>query len=60
MLLLWAGILIAAVWGLSLLFPRRNPTKREKLSALEILDARYARGEVSDTEYERVRARLQE
>jgi putative membrane protein len=56
MLLLWGGLILLAVWLVSVLFPRNRhgaafPTDGE-LSAREILDRRYARGELDREQYE--------
>jgi putative membrane protein len=67
MLLFWVAIIVLAVWLLSSLFPRvtnTSPTQPAlprhvpSESALEILKQRYARGEISKTEYEDMRRDL--
>lgn len=56
MLLFWGGLIALAVWLVSALFPRtgRGTTARpdRELSAREILDRRYARGEITREQYE--------
>jgi len=56
MLLFWGGLIALAVWLLSALFPRnsrRRPSPAgQDRSAGEILDRRYARGEVTREQYE--------
>jgi putative membrane protein len=37
-----------------------NNTKKEKLSAKEILDRRYAKGEIDEQEYKRMRTLLED
>lgn len=66
MLLFWAVIIALAVWLLSSLFPKvKNispPTGQRdepSQSPLEILKQRYARGEISKTEYEEMRQGLE-
>jgi putative membrane protein len=58
MILLWAGLIILAVWLVRGLFPRadqpRAALERHSLSAREILDQRYARGEIGREEYDRM------
>lgn len=67
MLVFWVIIIALAVWVLSRLFPRGAddgsydaPTRRSNAaeSALEILQKRYARGEISRDEYEEMRRDL--
>jgi putative membrane protein len=48
MVLFWGAIIALAVWAVSLL------TKREH-SALDIAKERYARGEITQEEFERIR-----
>ena len=53
--LLAIGLIALAVWLVSLLFPREAkaaPAAGHLQSARQILDQRYARGEVSREEYE--------
>jgi putative membrane protein len=56
MLLFWGGLIGLAVWLVSALFPRsdrRLPDPDERaLSASQILDRRYARGEITREQYE--------
>ena len=56
MLLFWGGLIALAVWLISLLFPRSGPggtsSNEGDLSAREILDRRYARGEINQEQYE--------
>lgn len=51
--LFWIGIILLAVWGVSVLFPTTQRTTG--LDALEILKQRYARGEISREEFEHTR-----
>ncbi|GAB4532965.1 MAG: hypothetical protein Kow0063_14250 [Anaerolineae bacterium] len=56
MLLFWGGLVALAIWLVSALFPRGKqgadfPVDRD-LSAREILDTRYARGEITREQYE--------
>lgn len=68
MIIFWVVVIGLAVWLLSNLFPRRtddvspHATTRQDgppESALEILQRRYARGEISKAEYEEMRRDLQ-
>lgn len=55
MLLFWGGIILLAVWLINLLFPatKESQERSEKfLSAPEILKARYARGEITQEQYQ--------
>ncbi len=53
MLILWIGLIAGAVLVIRALFPGANQSPpTERLSARQILDERYARGEVSRAEYE--------
>ena len=58
MVLFWLTILLLAVWVVRRLFPREMRSGRDQ--ALETLQQRYARGEISAAEYEQARARLEE
>ena len=50
MLLFWAGVIALAVWAVRSLFPGGKRGERD--SALELLQRRYAAGEISAAEYE--------
>ena len=55
MLLMWGGLIVLAIWLVSALFPhstRPAGLDEQPLSALEILDRRYARGELTREQYE--------
>jgi uncharacterized membrane protein len=56
MLLFWVGLIALAVWLISALFPRdgRRPTSPpgRDLSARQILDQRYAQGEITREQHE--------
>jgi putative membrane protein len=59
MILFWGGLIALAVWLVRLLFPSANrslasPSDRN-LGAREILDRRFARGEISREEYDLMR-----
>lgn len=62
LLLFWGGLIVGAVWLARALFnaERRGsgPTGAPRARPREILDERYARGEISREEYERIRAEL--
>jgi len=57
MVLFWGGLIALAIWLVSALFPisGRRPTASgadQPQSSREILDTRYARGEITREEYE--------
>jgi putative membrane protein len=55
MLLFLVGVIVLALWLVSALFPRTaRPTALDDqdLSARQILDRRYARGEITREQYE--------
>ena len=62
MALLWGGLILAAVWLIRELFPQaeRPPavSSGPKLGAREILDRRYAQGEISRDEYDLMKETL--
>ena len=63
MVLFWGGLIILAVWLVSRLFPTsktQNNWSGQSQSAQDILDMRYARGELSEQEYQRMSHNLQE
>ena len=69
MILFWVVILVVAVWLLSRLFPQVTgftaPPSNGKRSEsaenpLDILKQRFARGELSQTEYDEMRRKLLE
>jgi putative membrane protein len=68
MVIFWIVIVALAVWLLSRLFPRGidestlrgDDAAGSTESALDILERRYARGEISRGEYEEVRRDLSE
>ena len=55
MVIIWGGLIALVIWLVATLFPRgsrqTNPDARE-LSARQILDRRYARGEITRQQYE--------
>lgn len=59
MILLWVGLIALAVWLVRVLFPSINrppaPPSDRGLGAREILDRRFARGEISREEYDLMR-----
>ncbi len=60
LLLVFWGLLIAgAAWLAKVVFLGRNkPTAGARLKPLEILDQRYARGEISEEDYQAIRQDL--
>ena len=58
MFLFWGGLVVLAIWLVSALFPRAaRPTAPDDqgLSARQILDMRYARGEITREQYETIK-----
>ncbi len=58
----WIGLIGLLIWGVSRIFTRRAPfTGRIDTgpSALEILRQRYARGEIDEATFERMRQQLE-
>ena len=58
MVLFWVAIVLLVVWVVRSLFPRERRWGHDL--ALETLEQRYAKGEISAAEYEQARARLEE
>jgi putative membrane protein len=56
MILFWGGLILLAIWLVSLLFPATGKTGRkegrEAPSALDILKQRYAQGELTKEQYQ--------
>lgn len=54
MILFWIGLIVLAVWLVKILFGiKANPNSPEgRQTALDILDQRYARGEITHEQYE--------
>jgi putative membrane protein len=62
MLLFWGGLLLLAVWLVSLLFPTGKTQNRNKPAsppAEEILKTRYARGELTEEQYQEMLLTIQ-
>lgn len=53
MILFWVGVILLLIWGVSGLFPTNRRSAGP--AALEILQQRFARGEISREEYEQAR-----
>jgi putative membrane protein len=56
MFLFWGGLIVLAVWVVGNLFPSNRPPRRSTqewdMGPGDILDRRYARGEISREQYE--------
>lgn len=52
--LFWIGLILLTVWLVRSILPGGD-SKPSSLSAREILDTRYARGEVTRKEYEQIK-----
>jgi putative membrane protein len=61
MLLFWVILILAAVWLVRALFGNGRPrySNHEPQSAREILDQRYARGEITREQYEMMKKDLE-
>ena len=64
MIVLWILIISLAISFLSILFPRVSDLSKSREndsteSALDILKQRYARGEITETEYKKIKRELQ-
>jgi putative membrane protein len=56
MLAFWGAVILLVVLAVRALFPA--PTTGERESAVEVLQRRYAAGEISQAEYEQARRAL--
>ena len=54
MVIFWAALIVLGVWLVRTLFPhaKQPPAASYDLTAREILDRRFARGEISPEEYD--------
>jgi uncharacterized membrane protein len=64
MLLFWIGLIVLAVWVVSLLFPSTKESRHQDSgskpgSAREILRARYAQGDLTAEQYQDMLAAIQ-
>jgi putative membrane protein len=62
MLLFWGALIALAIWLIGLLFPsakKQNGQQNDSLSAQEILDIRYAQGELSEEQHQQMSQNLQ-
>ena len=62
MVLFWGGLVALVVWIVGLMFPSADKHKSVSdkfLSAEEILKIRFARGEITADDYQRMRETLQ-
>ncbi len=50
MLLIWGGVIVLAIWAVRHFVPRDHRSDQEV--AREVLQRRYAAGEISDAEYQ--------
>ncbi len=55
MILFWGGTIFLVIWGVRQFTGRSQPTGNR---AMEVLQERYARGEITDTEFESMRHTL--
>jgi len=59
MVLFWGGLIALAVWGVKAIFPQGSRTPGgSTASPREILDLRYARGEINREQYEQMKQDL--
>jgi putative membrane protein len=59
MWLFWILLIVAVVWALKTFAGNGERTEKKDKSALEILQERYARGEIDQAEFEQKRKDLQ-
>lgn len=60
MVLVFGGLILGSLWLVRGLFPGSAPSERTAApSARELLDQRFARGEISRDDYETIRQDLQ-
>ncbi len=57
MIFFWVAIILLVIWAVRTLFPRHVHSAQ---NPLEILQRRYAAGEISAAEYDQARSRLKE
>ena len=57
MLIFWVAVNFLVIWAVRGLFPRQRQANR--VQALETLQQQFTAGEISATEYEQARARLE-
>ena len=55
MVLLWAGLIALVVWLVRALFPPAGRQAPDDLDAKQILDRRYAHGEISREQYDQMK-----
>ena len=55
MILIWGGLIALGVWLVRALFPHASRPAGQDLTAREILDRRFARGEISPEEYDAIK-----
>lgn len=63
MLLFWGALVILAIWLIGLLFPatrKQSNDSSASLSAPEILKIRYARGELTEEQYQQMLHTIQQ
>ena len=65
MLLFWGGLILLAIWLISLLFPAISQLPPASsgsalFSARDMLDRRYAQGELSREQYEAMRQTIEQ
>jgi putative membrane protein len=58
MLLFWAGIVLVLVWAVRGVFDGGRTSTGDRHTALEILEQRFARGEIDRDEFEQRRSAL--
>lgn len=61
-MLFWVAVLGVGVWGVARVSGnvRHRDNDTQSLSPLDVLKGRYAKGEIDQAEYERVKKHLQE
>ncbi len=61
MLLFWVILILLAAWLIKALFSmgRNDTTQKDQPNAKEILDQRYARGDITREQYEKMKSDMQ-
>lgn len=58
MWIFWLGVIIAIIWGVKVFTSRDSNSSAKQKSALDILNERYAKGEIDQQEFEQKRKDL--
>jgi len=59
MWIFWIILIFVVVWGIKGFTTAQNNTLIQKQSALDIIKERYARGEINEQEFEKMKSNLE-